>query len=94
MPRRTPGADFIPDWQEIWAPSKAESELKDFKFIGVGWYIIRRPGKMDTILVLDAGEGLYKFCVYNDRDPSQDFNTIVNAPVRMDARIHIGENGR
>jgi hypothetical protein len=86
------GNTFMPDRSAVWTAEKAESELKDFKFNGTGWYI----GKTDTMLVLPCGnsekgekEGekeVYRFCVYNGRNPVNAFTWVIRAPVRLDER--------
>jgi len=81
---------FIPDWSMIGSAEYAEKELQGFKFRGPGWYI----NKTDTLLVLpyaadDDGaqcKDLYRVCVYNNRNPADAFNWIVNAPTRVDER--------
>jgi hypothetical protein len=87
---------FHPDWTMIGTREHAEKELEGFVFRGSGWYIIKHPGvplSFDTIIVLPysaaAGEGdrdLYRFYIYNDRNPTEAFNWIANCPVRQDDR--------
>jgi hypothetical protein len=87
---------FEPDWGEVWTAQRAEAELKDFIFKGIGWYFLSK----DTLLVLPYGTSdgtkhadtfpqgakLYRFLVYNGRNPSATFNWLINAPTRQDDR--------
>ena len=75
---------ITPDWTSVWTPDQAEKELENFKWQGAGWYI----NKSDTLLVTPFGDDghFFKFNVYNGRNPAEDFNWVVNAPVRKDYR--------
>ena len=80
---------FHPDWTMIGTKEHAEKELEGFKFRGSGWYITGN----DTLLVLpysaakDEGDrDLYRFFIYNNRNPGEAFNWIVNCPTRQDDR--------
>ena len=44
--------DFFPDWSHNWTVAEAERELRDFKFIGPGWYVT----KTDVLLVAPLDE--------------------------------------
>ena len=75
---------YMPDWSIVCSPAHAEKEFYDFKFKGTGWY----RWKKDTLLVLPFCRGekgmpdLFRFCIYNDRDPREAFEWIANAPER------------
>lgn len=88
-------SDFQPDWKATLTAEDSEIELNGFKFKGPGWYI----EKDDTVLVFPANgeceepwkqtweeDRLFHFLVYNERNPSDAFNAIVNAPVKLDQR--------
>lgn len=105
-----PMVNIAPDWEATWTAARAEHELHNFKFKGLGWYVTKRKTgeECDTLLVLPYGnleetadflcperalEGkdtekskLYKFYVYNARNPAETFNWLVNAPTRVDER--------
>jgi len=87
---------FHPDWTMIGTSEHAEKELEGFVFRGSGWYIIAPtnggPG-FDTFLVLPYSAAatkedrdLYRFYIYNNRNPTEAFNWIVNCPTRQDDR--------
>lgn len=77
--------EFRPDWFAVYSLKEAEKELGR-KFNEPGWYIF----KTDTLLMLPAfsqdGTDYFEFLVYNERNPVEAFNQIVNAPVRKDER--------
>jgi hypothetical protein len=75
---------FEPDWSSTWTPAEAEYQLIDFKFKGSGWYLTNN----ESMLVVPYGDGeKYVFHIYNNRNPSEEFNWIVNAPSRLDLRM-------
>lgn len=86
--------EFVPDWEKVWTAKEAEKQLDGFKFQGPGWYITGE----DTMLVMPVFptmrcggiwathwlvSQMFRFCVYNKRNPVAAFNAIVNAPVRV-----------
>jgi ribosomal protein L7/L12 len=92
-----PSQAIRPDWSEVWTARNAEEQLQGFAFKGPGWYL----SSTDTLLVTPCGaveEGstpwqwkwpedqLFRFNVYNHRNPADGFNQIINAPVREDTR--------
>jgi len=56
----------------------AEVELVDFKFKGPGWY--NTPGTSDWMLVLDYGEGRFRFCIYS-YDPRPALEALAKLPL-------------
>lgn len=92
--------EISPDWTQTWRASDAERELHDFKFKGPGWYItetyvvlvVPTGGILPKVDSQWAGpeqwdsDQLFKFYVYNGRNPCEAFNQLVNAPVRVDIR--------
>ena len=72
----------LQDWDQIFTPEEAERELDGFEFRGAGWYFT----DVDTVLVIPVSETHFRICVYGDRDPTNAFKWIVNAPVRFDGR--------
>ncbi len=87
---------FRPDWVAYWTAAEAEKQLSNFKFCGPGWYYTKK----DTVLVIPhirsieetwhskfSADELFEFCVYNDRNPSDAFNSLANAPTRFDDRF-------
>lgn len=80
--RRQPAVNFMPDWSATLTPDQAERELPGFTWLGCGWY--RRDDAEDTVLVLphdDRGQ-VFRFHVYNGRNPAADFNRIANMRTR------------
>lgn len=86
---------FKPDWTAFWTVKEAEKELS-IKFSGPGWYFSQK----DTILAIPhirpiaktwhskfKDDELFEFCVYNNRNPSDAFNSLANAPTRQDDRF-------
>ena len=87
--------DFEPDYAKVFTASEAEVQLKDFTFLGPGWYHTRT----DSLLVVPDAEladdqrpwGLewpkdqrFWFFVYNGRNPYSSFKAVaVCAPVRQ-----------
>ncbi len=81
--RRQQAVNFTPDWSKSMTPDQAEQQLGGFTWLGCGWYC---RGGSDTILVVphdDRGQ-VFRFHVYNGRNPAEDFNHIVNMPTRQD----------
>lgn len=80
--RRQSAVNIVPDWSATLTPDQAEQELTGFTWLGCGWY--RRGDAGDTILVVphdDCGR-VFRFHVYNGRNPAADFNYIANMPTR------------
>jgi hypothetical protein len=80
--RKQPAVNIVPDWSATLTPDRAEQELPGFTWFGCGWY--RRGDTEDTILVVphdDCGR-VFRFHVYNGRNPAADFNYITNMPTR------------
>lgn len=75
--------EIEPDWKQLWAPAEAEKQLEGFKFAGVGWYLYV-SGSMLVLPGIEAAK--FWFWVYDQRSPCEEFNRIVNAPVRVDER--------
>lgn len=88
------GSTFHPDWTDIMTAREAENQLEGFKFSGPGWYTLAD----DTMLViaferpaveawnqkarLPNSKERFEFNVYNQRNPIDAFNLIINAPTR------------
>jgi hypothetical protein len=82
--------DVQADWTKVWTIEQIEHELTDFKFNGPGWY----HSMNDTLLIFPIGEHKepwkqtwkkhqrFKVMVYNERNPANAFNLIINAPTR------------
>lgn len=85
---------LTPDWSKLMTGSEAEVELKDFKFLGPGWYVT----KTDTMLVSPDEETRkpwvqtwpadmkFRFHCWNNTDVGDYFNAAINAPTRVDER--------
>jgi len=84
---------FKPDWVAVWTAEKAEAELSGsgFKFKGPGWY----ENNGDYLLAIPVDrpaekmwhqkwkkDELFEFNIYNQRNPTDAFNLIINAPER------------
>ena len=83
-----------PDWSTVMTAAEAETQFF-FKFAGPGWY----HKTNDSMLVIPVDRQSrakvwwqsftaterFRFNVYN-RNPSDDFNLIINAPNRIDER--------
>lgn len=88
--------DFSPDWSYRWTAAEAECELKDFKFLGPGWYVT----KTDVLLVASIDEveradpwrqqwpedACFIFLHYHSRSLFDALNALANAPTRIDER--------
>jgi len=83
-------SNIIPDWKETWTIAEAEAELSGFVFRGPGWYksAARKAGlNIDYLLVTTANataranQTLYRFYVYNGRNPIPTFKWVGTAPV-------------
>lgn len=85
--------DHNPDWSAIYTAERAEQELIGFKFKGIGWYFTKweKDGKKgsDTILVVPFHDNskVFRFHVYNNRNPLAAFQWVVDAPVQVDERF-------
>ena len=93
-------SSLTPDWTRNWTAKEAEYELHGFKFTGPGWYFSKgENGSLDSMLVVPCNsvaedvfasehseDTIFKFCVYNNRNPATDLQAIANAPVRQDER--------
>jgi hypothetical protein len=87
---------FKCDWSRMYTAEQAEEELREFKFEGPGWYLGKNN---DVLLVIPCDREIkdwwhkkweererFYFMVYNNRNPADAFNAIVNAPTRRDDR--------
>jgi hypothetical protein len=77
---------FSPDWSVSLTADQAETEMKAFKFEGVGWYILKNLDTVLVHLVPGAEPGYYQFEVWNGRNPADALNWMINAPTRRDER--------
>ena len=92
--------DFMPDW--TWTgtiQTFLDSHYSNLDFNGPGWYYTsNKEGTVDSLLVVPVDpsqepfaqkwptDTVYRFFVYNGRNPAPVFGMLGNAPVRQDAR--------
>lgn len=69
--------NFKWDWRQTWTIQQAEYELSGFGFKGLGWYHIAS----DTILVLKHVDDVYEFFIWNQRDPRETLNNLLDLPM-------------
>lgn len=86
--------DVYRDWEEYGTKEEIEREL-EIKFTGPGWYL---DSSGDTFLIFPTDKVKIpwiqiwpeeqRFCAwcFQGRNPSEIFNSIVGAPVRLDER--------
>lgn len=90
---------FKPDWWKVMTAAEAESQFEGFKFNGPGWYhadgttmlVIPCDRPMNELWYQrhNAAEQPYpanekfEFNVFDGHNPSDTFNSIVNAPTRL-----------
>lgn len=87
------------DWKFTGKADKAERVLDDFKFNGPGWYFTSEG----TVLAIPVDRTIcnwwdqecklnefFIFHVWQNIDPTNMLNAIVNAPTRQDDRPEFG----
>ena len=73
---------ITPDWQITWDTKQIAEELPGFVFRGPGWYY--RDNSWLLIINTDIAD-VYTLQAFFDRDPRKGFETLVDAPVRLEA---------
>lgn len=90
-------SEFRPDWVDVMTAQEAKDQLQGFKFSGPGWYTLagdtmlviaferpRIPGSTAGVWnsKSTSESERFQFNVYNQRNPIDAFNLIINAPTR------------
>lgn len=75
--------EVSPNWNQALTANQAERELKNFKFMGEGWYITDK----DCVLVIPVpwkkGRAKYYRFYFFDPECYEDLKTAMALPVRL-----------